>query len=488
MYAAIDMKSFYASVECVERGLDPLTTNLVVADASRTNKTICLAVTPSMKAVGVPGRPRLFEVEQKISNVNYLRRKAYRGRLTGKSVSSSELKQHPEYEFEYIIAMPRMRLYEEYSTRIYSMFLKYFAPEDIHVYSCDEAFMYISPYLDTYRKNAYDLIMTVIRDVLKATGITATAGIGTNLYLAKVTMAMVAKKMPADADGVRIAELDEMSYREKLWEHEPMKDFWGFGSGITSHLERMGIHNMGELCLMSEQNEEALYKEFGVNAEVMIDHAWGFESCTIDDIHAYSPQTRSISSSQVLTRAYKFQEAEIILMEMVDALVLKMIESGCATNSISLSVSFDGENVYNEYEGNWVLDIYGRKAPKTVTCNKKIEYTSSSKELLKEMTLLFRSRIDSGLLIRKIGISFQNIIPQKDIPEDEIQYSLFDDVEKIERQRKQKKQELSREDALQKAVLSIKGRFGKNAVLRGISFQEGATARERNMQIGGHRA
>lgn len=489
MYAAIDMKSFYASVECVERGLDPLTTNLVVADSTRTNKTICLAVSPALKSYGIPGRPRLFEVEQKVRTINYQRRKNNKWRaFKGKSSCSIEIEQHPEYELDYITAPPQMLLYEKYSTRIYSVFLKFFSPEDIHVYSCDEAFLYIEPYLNTYRMTAHELIMKVIKEVLAETGITATAGIGTNMYLCKVAMDIVAKKMPADEDGVRIAELDEISYREKLWEHVPLQDFWGYGRGITSHLERLGIHNMGELCLMSEYDDEKLYKEFGINAEILIDHAWGYESCTIGDIQAYSPKNRSLSNSQVLSRAYNNEEAEIVMREMVDSLVLKLVEAECVTDQISLYISFDGQDVYDDYRGHWSMDMYGRKMPRPVSCNKKIEYTSSSKQLIEEFVYLYRYIVDTKLSIRKIGIGFQNVIAQKEVPEEIVQYSLFDDVEELERQKKSKEIKSRKEKSLQNAVLNLKHRYGKNAVLRGMSFQEGATARERNMQIGGHKA
>lgn len=489
MYAAIDMKSFYASVECVERGLDPLTTNLVVADNTRTNKTICLAVSPALKSYGIPGRPRLFEVEQKVSTINYQRRRNNKWRkFKGISNCFTELDKHPEYELGYITAPPQMLLYEKYSARIYSVFLKFFSPEDIHVYSCDEAFMYIEPYLKTYKLTAHELIMKVVKEVLAETGITATAGIGTNMYLCKVAMDIVAKKMPADKDGVRIAELDEITYREKLWEHTPLKDFWGYGSGISSHLERMGIHNMGELCLMSEYDDEKLYKEFGINAEILIDHAWGYESCTIGDIQAYSPKNRSVSNSQVLSRAYNNVETEIVLKEMVDALVLKLVEANCVTNQISLYISFDGQDVYSDYRGRWVLDMYGRRMPRPVSCNKKIEYTSSSRVLIDEFAYLYNCMVDFRLSVRRIGISFQNVISQKDVPAEVVQYSPFDDVEEIERKKKTEEIQMQKEKSLQNAVLEIKNRYGKNAVLRGMSYQKGATARERNQQIGGHRA
>lgn len=489
MYAAVDMKSFYASVECVERGLDPLSTNLVVADMSRTSKTICLAVSPSLKSIGLPGRPRLFEVEQKVQSENYRRKRQNQYRnFARKSSDAIELKHHPEYELDYITALPQMKLYEEYSTKIYSILLRYFSPEDIHVYSCDESFIHIEPYLKLYQKTANKLLMTVIREILSETGITATAGIGTNMYLAKIAMDIMAKKMPADKNGGRIAELDELSYRKNLWEHTPLTDFWGYGKGISSHLERLGIHNMGEICLLSEQNEELLYREFGANAEIIIDHAWGYENCTIQDIQNYTPKNRSIGSGQVLSRAYDNIEAKIILKEMTDALVLKMLSCRCATNHISLDIQYDSKDVYSEYNGKWASDRYERKVPVPLSCSKRIEYTSSFSEIIKHMLELFRSRVDKRLSIKKISTGFGDLISKDKIPEKIVQYGLFDDVETLEKQRRQKEIQAQKEDSIQKAVLGIKEKYGKNALLRGISYQKGATARERNRQIGGHRA
>ena len=489
MYAAVDMKSFYASVECVERGLDPLNTNIVVADISRTSKTICLAVSPSLKAIGLPGRPRMFEVEQKVQTVNYQRKKQNQYRsFVQRSSDATELKQHPEYELDFITAPPRMKLYEEYSTKIYSILLRYFSSEDIHVYSCDESFIHIEPYLHLYHKTANELLMTVVKEILSETGITATAGIGTNMYLAKIAMDIMAKKMPADKNGVRIAELDELSYRKNLWEHTPLTDFWGYGKGISEHLERLGIHNMGEICLLSERNDELLYREFGTNAEIIIDHAWGYENCTIQDIQSYTPKNRSISSGQVLSRAYENSEAEIILKEMTDALVLKMISCGCATNHISLDIQYDSKDVYETYNGKWASDRYERKVPVPLSCSKKIEYTASFSEIMRQMLKLFHSRVDKRLFIKKISNSFSGLISKDEIPEKVIQYGLFDDVEALEKKRRQKELQVQKEESIQKAVLDIKEKYGKNALLRGISYQKEATARERNGQIGGHRA
>ncbi len=489
MYAAIDMKSFYASVECVEKGLDPLTTNLVVADASRTDKTICLAVSPALKNLGVPGRPRLFEVNKIVGDINRdrLRKNNYRA-FAGKSRDGVEVQNHPDYELDYHIAVPRMELYEKYSAKIYGIFLKYFSPEDIHIYSCDEAFIYIEPYLRLYNKSPFDLIMAVVRDVLGETGITATAGIGTNMYLCKIAMDIVAKKMPADDDGVRIAELDEISYREKLWEHTPLTDFWGFGKGIVKSLEKLGLRNMADICMMSEQNEDVLYDTFGVRAELIIDHAWGVESCSIRDIHEYEPKSRSLNAGQVLQRPYLYEEAEIILREMVDSLVLKLVDSGMATDQIGLSVIYDCENMNTGYNGKSVLDHYGRNMPKPINCTHKIRYMSSSKEIMSEFLRIFHEYADPELLIRKISISFGGVIPENEVPQEFVQYDLFTDVEAIARENAKKDKEQEREKSLQKALIHIKNKYGKNAVLKGLSLQEGATARERNMQIGGHKA
>ena len=487
MYGAIDMKSFYASVECVERGLDPLTTNLVVADMTRTNKTICLAVSPSMKAYGVPSRPRLYEVEQIIDKLNLQRRKRC-GRFVKGSVYAPEISKFINLKIDYIVAPPQMLLYEKYSARIYGVMLRYFAPEDIHVYSCDEAFIYLKPYLETYKLSAHDLVMTVIKAILAETGITATAGIGTNMYLCKVAMDIMAKKMPADKDGVRIAELDEVTYRKRLWEHTPLKDFWGYGSGIVGRLERLGVHDMGDLCLLSEKNEDKLYKEFGVNAEIIIDHAWGFENCTIKDIHDYMPKDSSISTSQVLSRAYSFSEAEIILMEMTDALVLKLVDAKCVTDQIMLSVAYDGSKVYSDYDGKWYINHYGKLTPKSLSCGKKIPPTSLTNDILREMVLLFKSRADRRLYIRRIGIAFQNLTPISKAHDEVVQYDLFTDSETIDMEQSQRKEKERKESSIQQAIIDIKKRYGKNAVLRGFSYYDCATARERNGQIGGHRA
>ena len=469
-YIAIDLKSFYASVECVERGLDPLTARLVVADESRTDKTICLAVSPALKAYGIPGRPRLFEVNQKAHRVNV----------------------------DFIIAKPRMALYIDYSRRINKIYLKYVAPEDIHVYSVDEVFMDVTDYLATYKKTAHELAITIIRDVLRQTGITATAGIGTNLYLSKIAMDIVAKKMPADKDGVRIAELDEMSYRQKLWNHRPLTDFWRVGRGIADRLSRYGIDTMGKLARCSVDNEDLLYRMFGVNAELLIDHAWGWEPCTIDYIKAYKPETHSMSSGQVLTEPYTFEKARNVVMEMADALSLDLVRGRLVTDQLVLYVSYDRESltrpeIASQYQGEIVTDHYGRPVPKSVHGSAKLDsYSSSSKQIVRAFISLYDRIVNSNLLIRRLNVCANHVIKedysQKTAVEEPTQLDLFTDYEALSKEVQSKKAESEKERRIQEALLKIKQRFGKNAVLKGTSYAEGATAKERNKQIGGHKA
>ena len=469
-YIAIDLKSFYASVECVERGLDPLTARLVVADESRTDKTICLAVSPALKAYGIPGRPRLFEVNQKAHRVNV----------------------------DFIIAKPRMALYIDYSSRINKIYLKYVAPEDIHVYSVDEVFMDVTDYLATYKKTAHELAITIIRDVLRQTGITATAGIGTNLYLSKIAMDIVAKKMPADRDGVRIAELDEMSYRQKLWNHRPLTDFWRVGRGIADRLSRYGIDTMGKLARCSVDNEDLLYRMFGVNAELLIDHAWGWEPCTIDYIKAYKPETHSMSSGQVLTEPYTFEKARNVVMEMADALSLDLVRGRLVTDQLVLYVSYDRESltrpeIASQYQGEIVTDHYGRPVPKSVHGSAKLDsYSSSSKQIVRAFISLYDRIVNSNLLIRRLNVCANHVIKedysQKTAVEEPTQLDLFTDYEALSKEVQSKKAESEKERRIQEALLKIKQRFGKNAVLKGTSYAEGATAKERNKQIGGHKA
>ncbi len=496
-YIAIDLKSFYASVECVERGLDPLDTNLVVADKSRTDKTICLAVSPSLKAFGIPGRPRLFEVVAKVADVNAARRyKAPRRRFTGKSEIASELAKDPSLELSYIVAPPRMAHYIAYSTRIYQIYLKYVAPEDIHVYSIDEVFIDATAYLKTYGMTAHELTMMMVRDVLKTTGITATAGIGTNMYLCKIAMDIVAKKMPADKDGVRIAGLDEMSYRRLMWDHRPLTDFWRVGRGYASRLEHSGIFTMGDIARMStsEFGEKALYKMFGVNAELLIDHAWGWEPTTIADIRSYRPENNSISSGQVLQEATENDTARLIIWEMADLLSLDLVGKGLVTDQLTLTIGYDVNNLRREdvmrsYEGKVTLDHYGRAVPVhshgTINLNAPV---SSSKVITEAAVELFDRITDGILWVRRITICANRVVPAESVREEFHQLDFFTDPEEEQRRREAEERELRRERSLQLAMLDIKERYGKNALLRGANFRDGATARMRNQQIGGHRA
>ena len=496
-YIAIDLKSFYASVECVERGLEPLDTNLVVADISRTEKTICLAVTPSLKACGVGGRPRLFEVVSQVADVNAARRfKAPRRQFRGKSCSSKELEADRALELDYIVAEPRMALYIKYSARIYQIYLKYVAQEDIHVYSVDEVFIDATPYLRTYRMTAHELAVTMIRDVLKTTGITATAGIGTNLYLCKIAMDIVAKRMPPDKDGVRIAELDEMSYRRLMWDHRPLTDFWRIGRGYASRLEHHGMFTMGDVARMSvsEFGERALYKLFGVNAELLIDHAWGWEPCTIADIKAYRPESSSLSSGQVLTEPTSAETARLITWEMADMLAMDLLRKGLVTDQITLMVGYDAENlrrydIMRSYEGKVVLDHYGRAVPAHAHGTANLDSPVSSSKLITEAAVELFDRItDSRLTVRRLNICANRVVPADQLCDEQRQLDFFTDPEEAERRRIAEETALRRENALQTAMLRMKERYGKNAVLRGTNLCDGATAVLRNQQIGGHRA
>lgn len=497
-YIAIDLKSFYASVECVERGLDPLTTNLVVADESRTEKTICLAVSPSLKAYGIGGRARLFEAIQRVREVNNERRKNIPNfRFTGRSTDDKEIKKHPDWELDFIRAVPRMAFYINYSTRIYEIYLKYIAPEDIHVYSIDEVFMDVTAYLGTYKMTAHELARTMIRDVLENTGITATAGIGTNLYLCKIAMDIVAKHIPADKDGVRIAEIDEMSYRKLLWDHRPLTSFWRVGRGIANKLAMYGIETMGDIARTSIDNEALLYRLFGVNAELLIDHAWGWEPVGMEHIKAYRPETNSMSSGQVLQEPYTFEKARNVVMEMADAISLDLVEKRLVTNQLILTVGFDRASferpeVSAKYQNNVVMDYYGRAVPKHAhgTANLQ-DYSSSSKEIIDAVMSLYDRIVDHDLLIRRLNITTNNIISETELREmskEPIQLDLFTDYEALANEEKRRNAERDKERKMQEALIAIKHRFGKNAILKGTSFSDGATARERNNQIGGHKA
>lgn len=497
-YIAIDLKSFYASVECVERKLDPLTTNLVVADKSRTDKTIGLAVSPSLKSFGIPGRPRLFEVVQKVRDVNADRKKKAGGRLDGSSYNYLELRDNPRLAVDYIVAPPRMAYYMEYSTRIYQVYLKYIAPEDIHVYSVDEVFIDATDYLKTYGMTPRELAMKMILDVLATTGITATAGIGTNMYLCKVAMDIVAKHIPADKNGVRIAELDEMSYRKTLWEHRPLTDFWRVGQGYQRKLEAAGLYTMGDVARCSigtgYYNEELLYKMFGVNAELLIDHAWGYEPCTIADIKAYKPSTNSLSSGQVLQEPYTFDKAKLVVREMTDLLVLDLVEKHLVTNQIVLTIGYDIENLKDEkrrkqYKGEITKDHYGREVPKHAHGTGNLaKHSSSTKEIMQVVSDLYDRIVDPNLLVRRITLAACHVLDEKKAREAKPyeQLDIFSVLSSEDPQQEETNEE--KEKAIQTTMLDIKKRYGKNAIIRGMNLEEGATAKDRNAQIGGHKA
>lgn len=497
-YIAIDLKSFYASVECRERGLDPMDTNLVVADESRTDKTICLAVTPSLKSYGISGRGRLFEVKQRVKEANAGRRHdAPRRRLEGKSHFFSELQANPELEIDFIIAPPRMAYYMEYSTRIYEVYMKYIAPEDIVVYSIDEVFMDVTDYLNTYKLSAHDLAMKIILDVLDTTGITATAGIGTNLFLCKVAMDIMAKHIQADENGVRIAELDEMSFRKNLWSHRPLTDFWRVGKGYANKLEANGMFTMGDVARCSIKNEDLLYKLFGKNAELLIDHAWGWEPCTIEAIKAYKPSTNSLGSGQVLHCPYKADKAKLVLREMADLLVLDLVSKGLVTNQIVITVGYDIENltdlnIQNKYHGEITSDHYGRKIPKHAHGTINLDgYTSSTKKILEAVSELYDRIVDKNLLVRRLNITAAHVMDEAYAPKKNDGYEqldFFTDYAALQAKQEKEKAELERERKMQQAMLTIKKKFGKNAILKGMNLEEGATAKDRNEQIGGHKA
>lgn len=503
IFLCIDLKSFYASVECIERGLDPMTTNLVVADASRTEKTICLAVSPALKSYGISGRARLFEVVQKVKQANASRLQQAPGHhFTGSSYNAQELAENPSLQLDYIAAPPRMAHYMEHSTRIYNIYLKYIAPEDIHVYSIDEVFIDLTTYIGSADLTPHDFAMKIIRDVYKTTGITATAGIGTNMYLAKIAMDIVAKHIPADKEGVRIAELDEMTYRRQLWSHRSLTDFWRVGRGYAAKLEENGLFTMGDIarCSVGKStdfyNEDLLYKLFGINAELLIDHAWGWEPCTIADVKQYKPASNSIGSGQVLHCPYDFEKARLVVREMVDLLVLDLVDKGLVTDQIVLTVGYDIENLTDPkrkkvYTGPITMDNYGRQIPKHAHGTVNLDRQISSTKLITDATLgLYDRIVNPALLIRRLTISANHVVPENNISNEGIveQLNLFTDYEALERKREEEKLALEREKRMQQAVLSIKKKFGKNAILKGMNLQEGATAKDRNNQIGGHKA
>ena len=502
IYIAIDLKSFYASVECVERGLDPMTTNLVVADVSRTEKTICLAVSPSLKAYGISGRARLFEVVQKVKEVNADRlRRAPGHRFSGESSDAGALKADPSLAVSYIAARPRMARYMACSSEVYRVYLKYVAPEDIHVYSIDEVFMDVTGYLAIYGLSPRELAMKIILDVLDTTGVTATAGIGANLYLAKVAMDIVAKHIPADQNGVRIAELDEMSYRRSLWTHRPLTDFWRVGRGYARKLEAEGLFTMGDIARCSlgrptdYYNEELLYRLFGVNAELLIDHAWGWEPCTIADIKKYRPGSSSVSSGQVLQHPYSFEKGRLVVREMTDLLVLDLVDKGLVTGQMALTVGYDIENltdpvIRRKYKGPVTRDHYGREVPKAAHSSVNLrEPTSSTGVIMSAVTELYDRIVNRDLLVRRMYVTANRVAEESGAaaaaPE---QLDLFTDYAVLERERQAEREALEREKRRQRTMLEIKKRFGKNAIFKGMNLEEGATARDRNRQIGGHRA
>ena len=503
IYIAIDLKSFYASVECVERECDPLTTNLVVADESRTEKTICLAVSPSLKKYGLSGRARLFEVIQKVNAANNIRKlKAPNHVFSGSSDDSTELQKNPSLKIDYIIAPPRMARYMEYSTKIYNIYLKYIAPEDIHIYSIDEVFIDVTHYLSTYNMTARTLAMTMIQDILDTTGITATAGIGTNMYLCKIAMDIVAKHIEPDKNSVRIAELDEMSYRRLLWNHKPLTDFWRVGRGYSKKLEKIGLYTMGDIarCSIGKStdyyNEELLYKLFGINAELLIDHAWGYEPCTMEDVKAYKPETNSISSGQVLHCPYEFDKARLVVKEMIDLMALDLVDKGLVTSQIVLTIGYDIENMTDKnrsqsYKGTVTTNYYGKKVPKPAHGTTNLPKRTSSTTLITNAVMeLYDKIVNKKLLIRRINIVANKLVDEhsvKNVNKYE-QLDLFTDYEDLKKQREKENAESEREKRMQNTILDIKKKFGKNAILKGMNLQEGATAKDRNNQIGGHKA
>ena len=500
-YIAIDLKSFFASVECVERQLDPLRTNLVVADATRTEKTICLAVSPSLKQYGIPGRARLFEVVQRVKEVNKMRQQRAGHPLTEESCFDEELKSDPDKKVSYLVAPPRMSYYMKYSTKIYNIYLRYVAPEDIHVYSIDEVFMDVTHYLKSYGLTARELAMKMIRDVLQSTGITATAGIGTNLYLCKIAMDIVAKHIEPDENGVRIAQLDEMSYRRLLWDHQPLTDFWRVGKGYEKKLKENGLFTMGDIARCSLggpedfYNEDLLYQLFGINAELLIDHAWGWEPCTIADIKSYKPSSSSVGSGQVLPCAYSFEKARLVIREMADLLALDLVDKRLVTDQLTLTVGYDIENLTDpgrkkDYHGEVKTDRYGRKIPKHAhgTANLGL-YTTSTQKIIAAVMELFDRIIDPTLFVRRVTLTANHVIAESKVQKEQEfeQLDLFSMLQEKEQNEKEKEQ-LEKERKMQEAIIELKHKFGKNAILKGMNLQEGGTTIERNGQIGGHKA
>ncbi len=496
IYCCIDLKSFYASVECVERGLDPLRTNLVVADKTRTEKTICLAVSPTLKSYGIPGRARLFEVVQKVNEINYKRKqKANKQEFADSSFNYTELKNNPNLKLDYIVAPPRMSKYMEYSISIYNIYLKYVSTEDIYPYSIDEVFIDITNYIKTKNITPKQMAEAMIYDVYKTTGITATCGIGTNMYLAKIAMDIGAKHIKADKNGVRIAELDEMKYRKLLWNHRPITDFWRVGKGYAKKLEANNMFTMGDVARCSINNEELLYKLFGINAELLIDHAWGYEPCTMKDVKEFKPDSNSLSSGQVLHCPYDYNQTKLIVKEMTDLLVLDLVDKHLVTNQLVLTIGYDTENLSNSsirnlYNGEITTDRYGRKIPKHShgTINLK-ERTSSTKVIMKAIQELYDRIVNKDLLVRRINVVANNVVNENDIDEEmhDEQISLFIDYKKQEQEKANEKIIRKKENNLQHAIIDIKKKYGKNAILKGMNLEKDGTTIERNAQIGGHK-
>ena len=497
-YIAIDLKSFFASVECVERGLDPLNTNLLVADISRTEKTICLAVSPSLKANGIGGRARLFEAIQRLREVNNERRCASPSRrLTGRSWKNDELKAHADWEVDYITAPPQMAKYIEYSTRIYGIYMKHIAPEDIHVYSIDEVFMDVTAYLETYNMTAHELAATMIRDVLRHTGITATAGIGTNLYLCKIAMDIMAKKTPADKDGVRIAELDEMTYRRQLWNYTPITKFWRVGKGTAQRLAMHGMYTMGDVALCSIEREQLLYSLFGINAELLIDHAWGWEPVTMAQVKAYRPESSSLSNGQVLAEPYDARKARVVVQEMADTMALDLVSKRLVTDQIVLTVGYDTASLADPtvragYDGEVTTDHYGRHVPRHAHGTASLDgHTSSTMLIMNAVASLYDRIVNTTLLIRRLTLTVNHVISEdaySNAPVTPVELDLFTDYEALRERQRAEEEARAKERRMQEALLSIKNKYGKNSILRGLNFEEGATAIERNGQVGGHKA
>ena len=493
IYVAIDLKSFYASVECKERGLDPITTNLVVADKTRTEKTVCLAVSPSLKSYGISGRARLYEVIQKVKEINIIRKqKAPKHIFTGSSYDHIALKKNNDLELGYIIAPPRMAYYMKYSTNIYNIYLKYFSAEDIYVYSIDEVFIDITHYLNTYKMKPRELVTKVINEIYSKTGITATAGIGTNLYLAKIAMDIVAKNMAADINGVRIAGLDEITYRKLLWNHRPLTDFWRIGKGYSKKLEKYRIFTMGDIARASIDNEDLLFKLFGINAELLIDHAWGYEPCTIESIKKYKPEKSSIGSGQVLHCAYNYEDAKLIVKEMTNELSLELVRKNLFTSQIVLTIEYDKENLINKqinnlYKGEITIDRYGRKIPKHAHGTINIDHKTASTKILVDSAInLYEKIVDKRLLIRKIYITANNVMNERNLTKDKKydQLNIFTDYKKI---KNIQEKEIS-EKNIQKAIINIKNKYGRNSIIKGMDLQKAGTTINRNNQIGGHKA